>query len=217
MYFTIENYCILGGIDLIERIEHIFRGRKGKIMGDFSKSAVAIPLCEEEKRLDIIFEVRALNLKHQPGDICFPGGKMEKGETPQDTAVRETMEELNLKREDVEVIGEMDYVVTPYNFIMYPFVCKVSKKNIIPSKSEVDHIFKVPLEFFMENTPLVYEMPVVSKPGKKFPYKLVVNGKNYKFRSGKITEYFYQYREYVIWGFTAYIVKKFADMIKSNF
>ena len=198
----------------MEKVERIFKGRKGKIMGDFSESAVTIPLCLEKGNLNLIFEVRALNLKHQPGDICFPGGKMEYGESPEDTAVRETMEELNLNREDIDVVGEMDYAVTPYNFIMYPFVCRVKSENIIPSKSEVDHIIKVPLKFFMESIPLIYEMPVVSMPGKKFPYNLVVNGRNYKFRSGKITEYFYQYKKYVIWGFTAYIVKKFTDIIK---
>ncbi|MCI1945480.1 NUDIX hydrolase [Clostridium luticellarii] len=201
---------------MIDRIEHIFRGRKGKLMGNFNKSAVAIPLCAEGGNIDVIFEVRALSLKHQPGDICFPGGKMETGETPGITAVRETMEELNLKRENIEVIGEMDYVITPYNFIMYPFVCRISSQRIIPNKSEVDHVFKVPLKFFIQNNPLVYEMPVVSQPGEKFPYELIANGKDYKFRSGKITEYFYQYKKYVIWGFTACIIKEFADIIKNN-
>lgn len=216
MYFTIQNYCVLGGIGLIEKVENIFRGRKGKIMGEFKKSAVVIPLYMEKENLNVVFEVRALNLKHQPGDICLPGGKMEQGETPKVTAIRETMEELNLTREDIDIIGEMDYVVTPYNFIMYPFVCRLNSAHIIPSKSEVDHIFKVPLKFFMEHNPLVYEMPVISQPGEKFPYELIVRGRNYKFRSGKITEYFYQYKQYVIWGFTACIIKKFADIIKNN-
>ncbi|MFL0196866.1 NUDIX hydrolase [Clostridium sp. WILCCON 0269] len=201
---------------MIKRIEHIFKHRKPDIIGDFTKNAVMIPLCESGKELSILFEVRALDLRHQPGDICFPGGKVEEGEIPVRAAIRETLEELNLSREDINLIGQMDYIVAPYNFIMYPFVCKLNKEYIVPSESEVDHIFKVPLQFFVENEPLLHEVPIVSQPGKKFPYNLIRNGRNYKFRRGKVKQYFYSYEEYVIWGFTALIIKRFVDIIVSN-
>jgi len=201
---------------VIKRIENIFKERKPHIMGEFSKNAVMIPLCESGEEVSVLFEVRALNLKHQPGDICFPGGGLEEGEIPVCAAIRETMEELNLNREDIKLIGEMDYVVTPYNFIMYPFVCKLNREDIFPSQSEVDHIFKVPLQFFIENKPLLYEIPIVSQPGKRFPYRLIRNGRKYKFRRGTVKQYFYNYEKYTIWGFTALIIKRFVDIIVSK-
>ncbi len=98
--------------------------------------------------INIIFEVRALTLKNQPGDVCLPGGKMEKGERPLEAALRETVEELNIDKEKIKVIGQMDYFISPYNFVMYPFVAIVEDIDIAPDKEEVDHVFEVPIEFF---------------------------------------------------------------------
>lgn len=201
---------------MINKVTEIFKQREAKIIGNFKESAVMILLCEEEGKTNIIFEVRSLNLRHQPGDICLPGGKVEENEKVKDTSIRETIEELNLKREDIEFIGEMDYIVTPYNFIIYPFIGVLNSREIEPNKDEVDHIFKVPIEFFIENPPELYHLPVISNPGEEFPYHLIRNGKNYKFRTGKIAEYFYKYNDYIIWGFTALIVKRFIDIINER-
>lgn len=201
---------------MISRIRKIFMNREEGMIGTYNRSSVMILLCEENGKTNIIFEVRSLNLRQQPGDICLPGGKIEQNETPQEASIRETMEELNLKREEIEFIGNMDYVITPYNFIIYPFIAKTVRAEISPNRSEVDHTFKVPLEFFVENPPSLYELSIVSDPGDEFPYHLIRNGKNYKFRTGRIPEYFYKYENYTIWGFTALIIKAFVDIIKNN-
>lgn len=200
---------------MVDRIKDIFTNRKAGILGTYKKSAVMLLLNEGEKT-ELIFEVRSFNLRTQPGDICFPGGKVEQDESPKDAAIRETMEELNLNREEIEYIGSMDYIVTPYNFIMYPFIAKIKNAEIRPNSDEVDHIFKVPLEFFMENSPKVHEISITSKPGDEFPYYLIRNGRDYKFRTGKTIQYFYEYDGYVIWGFTALIIKHFVDIIKKG-
>lgn len=202
---------------MVDKIKKIFRDREPNIIGNLKKSAVMVLLCEEEGKTYIIFEVRSLKLRNQPGDICLPGGKMEKGETPKVTAIRETMEELNLEKENLEFIGSMDYLITPYNFIIYPFVAKANTSDIKPNKDEVDHIFKVPIEFFIKNSPDFHELSIMPNPDEQFPYHLIRNGKNYKFRSGKIPEYFYKYDNYIIWGFTALIIKSFVDIIKEGF
>lgn len=201
---------------MLKQIKNIFRNRDAEIIGDFKKSSVMILLSEDKGKLNVIFEVRALTLRNQPGDICLPGGKVEAGESPKEASIRETMEELNIDRGDMEFIGEMDYIVTPYNFIIYPFVAKLNKQNISPNKSEVDHIFKVPLEFFMDSYPMFHELSIIPDPGEEFPYHLIRNGKRYKFRTGKIPEYFYKYEGYIIWGFTALIIKRFIDIVKEE-
>ena len=67
--------------------------------------AVLIPFVTTEEGKALLLEVRSQLVK-QPGEICFPGGRVEAGETPAETAVRETCEELGLKPEDIEVFSE---------------------------------------------------------------------------------------------------------------
>lgn len=202
---------------MINDIKSIFENRESGILGQYEKSAVVLFLSQDRNgELNIIFEVRALHLNSQPGDISLPGGRIEVNESPQQAAIRESLEELNVSLEDISIIGAMDYYVTPYNRIMYPFVGEIKDVDIKPNKDEVNHVFKVPLKFFMENEPKEYDVDIVSELPEDFPYHLIVGGKDYNFSKGNIKQYFYQYNGYVIWGFTALIVKSFVDELKSK-
>ena len=207
---------MIGGDKVIEKIENIFKDRKATIMGKYKKSAVMLLLNNKNGEPHILFEVRSYNLKTSPGDICLPGGKMEEGEKPSQTAVREVIEELNIKKEDFKLIGELDYYITPFNFIIYPFIGIINREDFIPNNKEVDEVFWVPLSFFIENEPSSHEVEIISKRGEDFPYNLIENGKNYNFRKGNITQYFYIYENYVIWGFTAYIIKNFINTLREE-
>ncbi|MGO5065253.1 CoA pyrophosphatase [Clostridium sporogenes] len=202
--------------ELIDRVYEKFQDRKAKPIGEFKRSSVMILLNKVGENINIIFEVRALTLKNQPGDVCLPGGKIEKGESSLEAALRETVEELNIDKEKIKIMGQMDYFISPYNFFMHPFVAMVEDAVIVPNKEEVDHIFEVPIEFFLENSPTCYEVDIVPSIKGDFPFSLIKNGKNYKFGKGTIPEYFYQYEGKVIWGFTALIVKNFIDIIKDE-
>ena len=145
---------------MINKVKQIFGNRDSKIIGEFKESAVMILLMEEEEELSIVFEVRAHKLRSQPGDVCLPGGKVEIDENPRETSIRETMEELNLERNQIEIIGDMDYYISPYGNIMYAFVGKLKYGEIRPNEDEVHDVFKVPLKFFLENEPLLYKMQI---------------------------------------------------------
>lgn len=201
---------------MLAEIEKIFKNKIPEIIGHYRKSAVMLLIYEEDGETYLIFEVRAKTLKHQPGDVCLPGGKIEEGETPKECAIRETMEELRLNKEDLSFIGDMDYFVSPYGSIMYPFVAKLNKKDINPNSEEVERIFKVPITYLLNNEPLLYEIGIEPELQEDFPYHLVNGGKNYKFSRGTLSQYFYQYDGETIWGFTAMIVKSFIDIIKKE-
>lgn len=201
---------------MTDKIIDIFSNRKGKVIGEYRRSAVMIFLMEEENELHIIFEVRSRNLRRQPGDICLPGGRVEKGEQPMETAVRESMEELMIGRDTFSVVGEMDFLVSPYNSIIYPFIATLEPQELEPNPAEVERILKVPLKFFMETEPELHEVDIVQSPKEDFPYDLINNGADYKFTNGVFPEYFYVYEGNVIWGFTALIVKRFIDIIKNS-
>jgi 8-oxo-dGTP pyrophosphatase MutT (NUDIX family) len=200
----------------LNKLENIFSNRKAEIIGKYKRSSVMILICEENGEECIVFEIRAKTLRHQPGDICLPGGKIEENESPKEAAIRETMEELNLKSEDISYIGEMDYFISPYRTIMYPFVGRLKRSDVKPNESEVDHIFKVPISYLINNEPQEYEMEIGPNLKEDFPYHLVRGGKDYKFSRGTMNQYFYTYEGYVIWGFTAMIVKAFIDILKKE-
>lgn len=198
----------------IHTINNIFKDRESKPIQSVKKAAVMILLEVIDKEIYIIFQVRAKKLNHQPGDICLPGGKVEPGENFKEAAIRETMEEMNIKKEEFEVLGEMDYFISPYKMIVRPYIAKINTSNINYNKNEVDHIFKVPLKFFIDTDPLLYKMDIGPINQEGFPFHLINGGKDYKFSKCILEEYFYQWNKYVIWGFTAHIIKSFIDIIK---
>lgn len=201
----------------INEIENKIKNRVPKPIDVIHNYSVLIPLIEIEGQLHILYELRSHHMTTQPGEISFPGGKVEKGETYEDAAIRETMEELNIDRSNIEVIGELDYFVSYSNIAIYCYLGKLSGVNVDklkPNKGEVDHVFTVPLNFFLTNEPDSYYLNVETDFNDEFPYNLIPNGRNYKFRKGKHTVMFYFYKDYIIWGFTAKMTKKLIEIIK---
>ena len=120
-----------------KEVTTIFKDRKGKSILEYKKSAVVIPLIEIDGETNIIFEVRSLKLRSQPGDVCLPGGKVDKDESVKGAAARELKEELLLEDEDFHIVGEMDYFISPYGNQMYCFVAELYKKPDSYNSEEV--------------------------------------------------------------------------------
>lgn len=201
----------------IKDLTETIRSREPKPLDSIGKYSVLIPLVENGGRWEIIFELRSKTLKSQPGEVSFPGGRVEENESFEETAVRETMEELLIQRENIQVIGELDYLVSYSNFTIHCFLGIISGLDvdkIKPNEDEVDHLFTVPVEYLMKNQPKSYEMDLMTVANEEFPYSLLPNGKDYNFRKGKHVVLFYKYKDYIIWGFTARMTKHLVDLIK---
>ena len=202
----------------LDRLTEVVNGRIPKALDAEGKYSVLIPLIKVDENWEIIYELRAKTLKSQPGEISFPGGRVEKDETFQETSVRETMEELLIQRDNIEIIGELDYLVSYSNFTIHCFlgvIKGINLKDIKPNKDEVDHLFSVPVDYFLKNEPEKYELDLMTVENEEFPYNLLPNGKNYNFRKGKHPVLFYKYNDYLIWGFTARMTKHLMELIKS--
>lgn len=203
-------------------MEYIIQRVKGRTpipMDIRYKYAVLVPMIYVDNRWELILEVRSHSLKRQPGEISFPGGEVEKGENFKQAAIRETMEELNIYEENIDVIGELDYLVSYNNSTIHSFLAiihGINVDNIRPSRDEVDHIFTVPLEFFIDNEPNIYYLDIHIAKSRDFPYNLIPRGEDYNWQQGKHSVYFYRYDDYIIWGFTAKVIKNFMDIIKSH-
>lgn len=203
----------------IETITKIIQKDKATNLETMSKFAVIVPLIEIDDELNVIFELRAKDMKTQPGEVSFPGGRLEEGESFKQAAIRETMEELNIPRDSIEVLGELDYLISYSNMVIHSFlgtISGVTVDNMLPNPGEVDHLFTIPLKFFLENEPNGYYLEIETKYNKEFPYNLIPNGKDYNFRKQKRTIYFYEYEGYIIWGFTASMIKNFIDKLKKH-
>ncbi|MHA6250559.1 NUDIX hydrolase [Oceanobacillus sp. CAU 1775] len=192
--------------------------RKPSIMGQhlFRQSAVLLPLIDIQGDTHVLFEVRSMQMRSQPGDICFPGGRIDQEDkNPRETAIRETTEELGIESSNIESIVPLDYLVNDGGRIIYPFVGKIlNHEQIIPNESEVSEVFTVPLNHFLETEPEVYKVHINIEPEKNFPFELIVGGKDYKWGTGHIDELFYKYNGKVIWGLTAKILTHFIHLIK---
>jgi len=173
--------------------------------------SVIIPLIEGKY---FLFEMRSKNLKIQPQEICFPGGKIEENETPIEAAVRELYEELGIK--PIEILGKLKDLITPFNLVIHPFLAKIDLSNLKLNTKEVESIFKVPIEKF-EKPFLKFNTEIKIVPPDNFPYHLIPNGKYYNWRKGNYEILFFKYRKKVIWGITARLAFETCRKIKGGF
>lgn len=211
---------------MMKSIKNKLNNRKIGILDSksFVQHAVLLPLIMRQNESSLLsepyllFEVRSCHLKNQPGEICFPGGRIEKADTcPLDAALRETAEELGISEKSIEILGTLDVLYTPHQLQVHPFVGIINSDIALsPNKSEVEKVFFVPLSFFLNNRPFSADVTVKMEPKDNFPYHLIPQGKDYKWRQGKYPVYFYQYNEYIIWGITARILKHFINLISPN-
>lgn len=179
----------------------------------YRESSVLVPIIESDEDKYLLFEVRSENLNKQPNEICFPGGKKEKFENTQQAAVRETSEELLIPESSIDVIAELDTVVTPFNSIIYPYVGKLSGYSGTFNPEEVKETFCVPLSFLLETEPLCYYLDVYMNPEKDFPYEMIQEGRNYPWGRGKYPVYFYIFNSKIIWGITARITNNLIQVL----
>lgn len=160
----------------------------------------------------IVFEVRSMSIG-QPGDICLPGGRLEPGESAQDAAIREVCEELLVKESQLDIIGEFGILHTGQRLV-HVFVAELSGYEGTFNPDEVQEVFEVPADFFLENTPEEYKTEYRVLENDEFPYDRIVGGKKYNWKDRVDTVYFYQYDRWTIWGLTAKIMRSFGRVIK---
>jgi coenzyme A diphosphatase NUDT7 len=183
---------------------------------EYLNAAVLVPLIWEKDQLSVLFEVRSPHLSWQPGEICFPGGRIDLVDSsPLAAAVRETTEELGLEAEQIQVLGPLHEVVSPIGVRLHPFVgylTDVQSMNVNPD--EVAEVFAVPLDFLLATEPIIGHMQRYTKPLADFPFHLLPG---YSEEWKKRTKYqllFYQYGQYVIWGLTAQVLHNFLEIYR---
>lgn len=180
----------------------------------YVSSAVFIGIARIEEKEFIILEKRALHIR-QGGEISFPGGKYDvEDKTTEYTAIRETIEELGITRDKIEMLGKFGSLVSPNGIILEVYVGYINIQNIEEVKynsAEVEKVILVPLDFFLENPPRVEmigmeNIPMFSTSELKLPERY---GNSWTGRPREV--YFYNYQGEIIWGLTAEIIYEFIQ------
>lgn len=192
----------------------------------FFNSAVLILLVKKKGEFHILFEKRAANIR-QGGDICFPGGGFEakKDKNFKETALRETYEELGIKKQNINILGQLDTYISPIGTIIEIYVGTVEKKILKKmklDKNEVEKTLLIPISFFKKTKPQEYTLShevqpyKINKDGTKtilFPVDKLGLPKIYKKPWGnkehKVS--LYKYKDEVIWGITSVIIQDLLE------
>ena len=199
----------------IDQIRTKLTDREVGTIGKHKFFSVCIPLVPTDEGLSVLMEVRASELKTQPGDICFPGGNMEDGETPLECALREMEEETGIPAAEADILGQFDTLYGFSGYTLYTFVAALpggilDRPRI--NEDEVSELFTVPLDFFAETVPENYDVDVVSKVDD-LPYEKTGISPDYNWRKGKNVLPLYRYKDRIIWGMTAMILKWMSEKI----
>ena len=114
-------------------------------------ASVMILLGDHNNSPFVVLTVRPHALPHHAGQISFPGGRVEAGETKREAAMREVQEEIGLSADAFDVVSTLSPLfVPPSNFCVYPFVGVQSDPyNFVQSENEVDEIILAPLSHLL--------------------------------------------------------------------
>ena len=203
--------------ELLERVRRI--GSEEPCPVGFSggrPAAVLIPLIKTDRGAEILFEQRAADLEWQPGEICFPGGGIEEGETPGEAVIRETTEELCVDPAGIRILTGLDVLIGPGGGPVWTYAGCLTGYERTFAENEVAQTFSVPLDWLLSHEPEVYMTRLVTVTGEDFPYELVPGGREYPWKARKNPVYFYRYEDRVIWGFTAHVLTRFLVRIRES-
>ncbi len=195
----------------------------------FLNSAVLIPLITLESKEYILFEKRSSSVR-QPSEISFPGGHYDPllDDSYRSTAIRETCEELGLNSQSIDVIGKLGVLVTPMEILVeaYVGVLRVDDLSVINfDKTEVEKIFIVPLDFFVNNQPQEFNTRlelhpfIITENGERkdlLPVKELGLPKRYaeSWTKGRHRVLVYRTNDEIIWGITAELIFELSNRLK---
>jgi 8-oxo-dGTP pyrophosphatase MutT (NUDIX family) len=118
-----------------------------------AEAAVLIGLIEREAGLSVLLTLRSAELRNHSGQVAFPGGRADPGETPWQAAVREAHEEVGLDPGFVDLIGLSTRYQTRTNYLITPVVGLIRPGfDITPNPSEVAAVFETPFAYLMNPT-----------------------------------------------------------------
>jgi 8-oxo-dGTP pyrophosphatase MutT (NUDIX family) len=187
-------------IETIRRRLEVYQPRHIEPKG-LPLAAVLVPLYEREGELNVVFTKRTDRVQHHRGEISFPGGAMDPGDNDlAATALRECEEEIGLHAEHIQMIGQLDDVVTVSSFHVSVYVGELRQSHSPyvwqPHEHEVAEVLEVPLRHLLDVSNLV------EVPRQRDGELIIMEG----FRFG----------DHIIWGATGRMLRNFLDVVSAG-
>lgn len=181
-----------------KNIEKILCGRKKKSIIDaaLSPAAVILFFYHDKEKYFILFTERTNKVETHKGEISFPGGACRhKDVNRAATAMRECFEEIGVHERDVEILGELDDIVTiTSNYVITPFVGTFPYPyNFVINEFEVHRIIEIPLAVLLDSNS--------------------AHESHWFYEGTSYPTFSYHYQGNIIWGATAAILKQFLDLV----
>jgi len=159
-------------------------------------AAVLVPLINYDRGMKVLLTQRTETMPDHAGQIAFPGGGLRKGEiSPEQTALRETQEEIGIMASKIKILGRMNARDTGTGYRVMPIIGLIQPPlSLTPDPSEVAKVFEVPLDFIVD--PVNHRLETRSESGRSREY------------------YVLPYNEYYIWGLTARILVELGKILR---
>jgi 8-oxo-dGTP pyrophosphatase MutT (NUDIX family) len=167
----------------------------------FRHAAVLVAITLEASP-KLILTVRSSDLPTHKGQISFPGGKLEAGETVQAGALREAYEEVSLEPNAARIIGLLDDVWTPARFTATPVIALLEPEaQLERNPGEVAEILRVPIQDLLNLEP--------RRERRELPAEFMAQIPQ---RSTRVNVLHYDWNGYDIWGMTAHVIEHLLEL-----
>ena len=164
-----------------------------------SSASVLVPMLRNSGKWEVLFTRRTSSLPEHSGQVAFPGGRADpEDDSPEDTALREAEEEINLDPSDVLVLGRLRELRTITNYCVQPIVGKIPwPYDFVLAKEEVSRVFSIPLEWLAD--PDNHKIQFRELPEPHPPAPVI---------------YFDHYDGELLWGVSAEITLNFLESLQ---
>ena len=161
-------------------------------------AAVLLLLYPKDGEFCVLLNKRSMTVEHHKGEMSFPGGARDPEDADfEDTALRETEEEMGIARDDITILGRLDDNVTRSNFLVKVFVGTIPYPyEFNPSSHEIAEVVEIPLSVLRDSATIRWD-------------SRIEDGERVAVRS-------YGYQRHLVYGATAKILDQFLDIIEEG-
>lgn len=203
----------------INQIKDKIKNHKPGFVGYKYEYAVLLPLVFADDEWQILYEIRSHKIT-QPGEVSFPGGRVESNEKPLQAALRETEEEIGHPIQHIEVLGEIDRIANG-RVIVHCYVGILNHfdlKNLKVNEDEVADIFLKPVDYFIQQPAKSFTYQTERRLNDDFPIHKFRNIDAMRYKKSRRNHQipYYPTQEEVIWGLTAELTEHFIQIIQAK-